>query len=253
MANFKPFKNYMLILAELLVAKHSMSGPFLDVGCGNGEVSLHFAKKGWRGKAVDMSAEAIEVARKTLSEYKEYVSVEHTDLSCTNGKYNTIFLYEILEHIKDDEQFLEIIKARAHQDACFIMAIPTFKKEWRWDDDYYGHYRRYEIPEFRQLLMKKGFEVLDIWDSTFPCFWLLRCLATNIVSRKGMMAQSQERATEKSGIRGFWKEGKVMGMFVNMFEKIVWWQLVYFIQLKFRRQVRGCECIVAAKYTGKNP
>ena len=174
MANFKPFKHYLLILIDKLVVKHSMTGPFLDIGCGKGDVSQHFAKKGWLGKAIDISPEAIEVTKRTLSDHTSSVSIECADLINIDGKYNTILLCDVLEHIDDDDKFLDSIKMRSHNGTYVIISVPIFKREWQWDDEFYGHYRRYEVPELIQLLRKRGFHTLDMWDFTFPCFWFLR-------------------------------------------------------------------------------
>ena len=60
MANFSPWKKYMLELVDEMVVKNNLSQPFLDIGCGNGDVTLHFAQKGWHGMAIDPSITAIE-------------------------------------------------------------------------------------------------------------------------------------------------------------------------------------------------
>src|SRR3989304_5369857 len=71
MANFAPLKSYMLFLMDACVKKYSVLWPFLDAGCGKGDVSLHFAKQGWHGKAVDDSVPAIAFAKETLSPFSK--------------------------------------------------------------------------------------------------------------------------------------------------------------------------------------
>lgn len=68
MANFKPLKKYMIYLINELVEKHALSGPFLDIGCGKGDISMYFIKKGWKGKAIDLSEEAVVATKITLSQ-----------------------------------------------------------------------------------------------------------------------------------------------------------------------------------------
>ena len=246
MANFKPLKDYLLLLTDELVAQYAMSGPFLDVGCGKGDVSLHLAKKLWRGMAIDLSPQAIDVTKKALTDYAKYVSIECADPSHIEGKYKTIFLYDILEHIQDDDKFLENIKMKADQGAHLVISVPMFMKEWRWDDEFYGHFRRYEISGLVQLLTKNGFCVLEMWDYTFPFFWLLRRLYTRVLRKRVVVDQSKGELTQKSALQYSWDRGAVTAMF----EKIFWWKPVYYIQKKFKRYLRGFECIVVAKYTG---
>ena len=63
MANFPPLKNYMFYCLDRLLSQYDISPPFLDVGCGVGEISRYVAAKGWHGKAIDFSNIAIEKAR----------------------------------------------------------------------------------------------------------------------------------------------------------------------------------------------
>lgn len=246
MASFRPFKNYIMYLMDTLVQKYSMQEPFLDVGCGQGDVSLYFAKKGWAGKGIDVSEEAIVLAKKALSEYPN-VSVEHKDVSHLDGKYNTIFLCDVLEHVDNDTEFLQNVKKMAHNGRAgtyLVVTVPVFKKEWRWDDEFYGHIRRYEIPELTNLLEATGFKVLDIWDCTFPFFWLLRRLYTFIFPKKMILRKSRKDLSEKSSIDGSWDRGIVTAIA----ERLIYWKLVFYIQSRLKERIRGFECILVAKY-----
>jgi SAM-dependent methyltransferase len=249
MANFKPLKNYMLWLIDMLISKYSLSGPFLDVGCGKGDVSLHLAEMGWKGKAVDISPEAIAMTSKTLAKHTGNVVVENKDPMFIEGKFNTIFLCDVLEHIKDDGSLIENIRKNCFAGAegtYLVVSVPVFMREWRWDDEFYGHMRRYEIPEMVELLAKNGFKVLDIWDFTFPVFWLLRRVYTFIFPRKLTLKSSKNELSKRSSLQSSWDRG----ILTTMIEKMLWWKPVFYLQSKFKDRTMGCECLFIAKHIG---
>src|SRR5262245_9836482 len=68
-ANFPPFKAYILLTLGELAASHRLVGPFLDVGCGRGDVAAVLAGNGWHGKAIDISPAAVAAAAATLCAY----------------------------------------------------------------------------------------------------------------------------------------------------------------------------------------
>ena len=111
MANFLPLKNYLLYCIGKLVDQHQLSSPFLDVGCGIGDVAEYLARKGWAGKAIDISADALDQARIKL---KHFPSIELTsqNLYELTGTYQTVFLMDILEHLPDDESALKKAKLK---------------------------------------------------------------------------------------------------------------------------------------------
>ena len=103
MANFPPYKNYILYCLDKIARANSVRGPFLDIGCGCGDVSLFFAIKGWEGKAIDLSPQAVQNATSTLAGYSK-VKVELLDCSLEKSQYRSILMMDILEHVENDVQ-----------------------------------------------------------------------------------------------------------------------------------------------------
>lgn len=48
MANFRPLKEYMFYCLGRCIAQYGLTGPFLEIGCGVGDVSAHLAAKNGR-------------------------------------------------------------------------------------------------------------------------------------------------------------------------------------------------------------
>lgn len=242
MANFTPLNNYSLFILDKLIKKHNLKSPFLDVACGSGYVSKHLAKKGWHGKAIDYSKDAIKIAKDNLKEYKKII-IEQKAAEKEKGRYKTILMFDLLEHIKDDQKFLNKISKLLLPNGHLVIAGPSNPSEWRWDDNFYGHYRRYTSKGLEKQLIKAKLRPLIYYDYTFPVFWIMRRLYTSFFCKNKKTAI--EKRTKESSVTYAWKI-PLFSAFINA-SSIIWYP-VYFIQYKMFKNwlSKGCAMIVLA-------
>lgn len=241
MANFSPLKSYILFLMDACVKKYAVQHPFLDAGCGKGDVALHFAKKGWHGKAVDSSELAISLARKTLHSHKN-VRVSNENLLHETDKYNCVFLLDVLEHEKDDDAMLKKISGLTHYGGFLFLTVPVNPEEWGWDDEFYGHYRRYTLDGMNVLLASQGFEVRDIMNITYPFFWLLRKLYLNVFPKKTAEGTPEERTKISTLHNAYGKNAFLQALSLHAF-----WLPVFVIQYMLKHSTRGFELLFVAQ------
>lgn len=246
MANFRPLKRYLLVLIDQLIEKYSLQGPFLDAGCGNGDLTLFLAQKGWQGQAVDVSMAAIKETKKKLVPFKDQISVEKKDVFRVKGQYQTIFLCDVLEHIKDDQKLLAHLRGNLNRGGRIVISVPTHRCEWRWDDIFYGHVRRYEIEEIVNLLKKSNFSILEIWDFTFPVFWFLRRVYTRLIPSRVTFKKDQWVSTIESALKNAWGQG----VLARWAETIIWWPPVFWLQKKYKKRLIGSECVILVEAKG---
>lgn len=232
MANFRPLNNYALYILDKIISKYKLRPLFLDVACGNGYLSKHLAKKGWGGLAIDYSPKAINIAKEKLKSYKK-VKVEKKSFSKTSGKYNTVLIFDFLEHVADDVAALKKVYSLLSEGGNLVIAGPSNPKEWRWDDDFYGHYRRYTEHELRKILIATGFKPITCYDYTFPVFWLLRRIYTKLRNEREALESMQKR-TKKSSFVYAWDIPFVSYFLNNL--TIVWYP-IYFIQYALFKKV----------------
>jgi hypothetical protein len=115
--------------------------------------------------------------------------------------------------------------------------------EWRWDDDCYGHYRRYRKGDVRRLLADCGFEMLEFWDYTFPVFWAMRRAYTNILPARQPEHAVPELNTMSSGLR----EAANVGALSRFAAALPVWPAIYALQRLFRTGPHGFEAMLLAR------
>ena len=99
MASFPPFKAYILATLDELIERHRLTGPFLDLGCGRGDVAVRLARRGWSGVAVDAAPSVRALASAALAAYPQ---VQAGAALLDGERFNTVLLMDVLEHVADD-------------------------------------------------------------------------------------------------------------------------------------------------------
>ncbi len=240
MTNFKPLKNYIFHLFNKLDNEFSFKSPFLDAGCGVGDFSYFLSEKDLIGDAIDFSEEAIKITKEYNK--KELINVILGDATEINKKYNLIILMDVIEHIKEDKKFIENISNKLNNNGYIFISVPNNPDEWAWDDEHYGHFRRYTKEQIRKILRDNNLEVVKLWDFTFPIFYWMRKLSLKFM-KPISEESSKENKTKKSSLNPYWERG----LFSKIISNLPIWKLVYWIQFKFRNGKKGHEIIVLGK------
>jgi len=242
MANFLPLKNYILFCLDRLIEQYELNPPFLDIGCGVGDVSRHVAAKGWRGKAIDISPEAIALANKELSEH-ENISVELKSLYQEDSHFQTIFVFDVLEHLKDDVGALEKISSLLNHGGKAVITVPSNHREWRWDDEFYGHFRRYTKCELSKKLREAQLCPVVFWDFTYPVFWLMRRVYTRLKKKPKDLPCDMTARTRASSMVNSWDIPLLAPLLSRDF---ILWKKIYLMQFNRHKEKveKGHEMIV---------
>ncbi len=152
-------------LLQLLKQFHFESS-LLEVGCGVGE-NLTVFRNHFEVEGIDLSARAVEICRTKGLNVKNMGFLEVTK------KYKSIVCVDVIEHVKDDEQFVAHFKEVLDQSGKMMILVPSGKL--RGDDNFYGHYRRYSKEQITALL-SKHFEIKYVEMFGYPFFYYSRLL-----------------------------------------------------------------------------
>lgn len=250
MPSFKPTRDYLLKLTEELIDSHAISGRFLEIGCGDGAISKTLSRRGWHGIAMDMSDESEhfvmqQLEQESLQDSVTFQKADFFDYS-PNEKFNVIFLYDVLEHVKEDILFLNKVRSSLLDDGYLFLSVPVKMKEWRWDDENYGHIQRYEYHKLQEMLdtPSTGFKMLEQWDITFPALWLMRRVYLFMVPPPANLENTPiETRTEKSA---FANDGN-KSLMIRIAESLPVWGLAFWLQDKFRNRRLGCNTLILAQ------
>jgi len=137
----------------------------IDIGCGDGFFLERLTKKGLIVDGIDASAQAVKLCKERLGGASGHIEC------CLIEEYKPKYLYdlllcgEVLEHIEDDEHFLEEISRLAAINAVLILTVPLDMSLWSKADENAGHFRRYTKSEIFSKLQKAGFIIEEyvIW------------------------------------------------------------------------------------------
>lgn len=170
-----------------------IKSPALEIGAGTGNISQYFKnlKKIVLTDVDDGLTEGLRIRFKG----NKNINVEVLDISKPLGKvpnkFSSIFLVNVLEHIKDDEKALRNIYSLLGKDGRVVMLVPAKKFAFTVLDKKLGHYRRYEKNELKEKLVKTGFiiERIEFFNIVGLLSWLIR----DLINRDSQLKPNQVR------------------------------------------------------------
>ncbi|MEP6583206.1 MAG: methyltransferase domain-containing protein [Ginsengibacter sp.] len=100
----------------------------LDVGCGNGLISMSLGKAGHNVFGIDISEKAIEKAKeKNKLPNVKFEVAGAEQMSETETKYDAVICSEVLEHLNEPSTLLNYIHKSMKDDGILIVTVPNGK------------------------------------------------------------------------------------------------------------------------------
>lgn len=131
-------------LSRLHIAKKFLSEAngktFLDVGCGDGFVLERLSSVGLTGHGVDKFAKP--VANKIFNDLSEI----------SDSSYDSIFLMDVLEHVKEDNFFLDEAMKKLKPGGFCLITVPAWQFLFSDHDRFLEHFRRYELKNLIKVV-----------------------------------------------------------------------------------------------------
>jgi len=116
----------------------------LEVGCGTGTFTFLMAQQGHDVTGIDLHQPFVDVAGERLARFPNvHVVCADATQQAWGEKFDTIVLLDVLEHIKDDVEFLKKLASDLKPGGRLILKVPAGVWLFNGMDHAIGHFRRY--------------------------------------------------------------------------------------------------------------
>lgn len=103
-------------------------GKVLDVGCGNGIISMNLGNWGYEVLGIDVSEKSIEKANQQNKLPNVQFQVKSAEALMAEGpQYDAVICSEVLEHLDHPETLVKTIRIALKESGIFIVTVPNGK------------------------------------------------------------------------------------------------------------------------------
>jgi len=154
-----------------------------EIGCGQGTLGNQLSNMtSWTIEGADLDINALKRNKKQPGQLYLYNILEKNKEF--EGKYDFIFLYDVLEHIEEPKPFLESCMFHLKKGGYIFINVPALEALKSEYDRVAGHYRRYNKRTLSGELSVVNCELLDIKYWGFSLVFIL-------IIRKGVVSSKQ--------------------------------------------------------------
>jgi 2-polyprenyl-3-methyl-5-hydroxy-6-metoxy-1,4-benzoquinol methylase len=207
-------KNYYKNLRpEVYQIIPNQSKIILEIGCGEGEFSNNFNRKFiteyW---GIDLDKKSVEVANTKLDKvfHGDFDDIEN---KLPNGHFDLVICNDVIEHMKNAEEFMVKIKAKLNPCGFLVGSIPNirhysiiknllFNGDWRYED--FGimdktHLKFFTKKSMMRMFENSGYKVLHIdgINKSYPSNKFFSFISKKIISDEFLYQQYIFRLSKK--------------------------------------------------------
>lgn len=140
-----------------LIKKFPPKGCIFDIGGGNGFVTKLMNDCGYETFLVEPGIQGIKNAKSRG--ITNLLCSTFWDAKFKKGCISAIGIFDVLEHIENDLDFLKKILWHLETEGILYLTVPAYQFLWSQEDNFAGHYRRYTLKKLTKLLVDSGFEI----------------------------------------------------------------------------------------------
>ncbi|WP_243438844.1 class I SAM-dependent methyltransferase [Fundidesulfovibrio soli] len=195
------------VLTRLVPGFDQARLPVADIGCGRGLLQRQLETAfGLSVDGFDLDEQALSRNISTAS--RVFLYNIHDRSEKLYKAYGTIFLFDVLEHIEDQQHFLQSALHHLRPGGQMLVNLPAYNHLFSTYDTMAGHLRRYTLPQAVSVLQAAGLKLRKVtyWGAPYYPLLLVRKV---ILSRK----QSEKDVIEKGFEVNTDTLNKLLGLF----------------------------------------
>jgi SAM-dependent methyltransferase len=153
------YKERRSILAKEL-RRLPAPGHALDIGAAGGGNTRVLRAHGWKSLALEYTSTAAEIAR---DRGIDVIRGDARELPVRTGSVDLITAFDVLEHIEEDYLATAEMTRVLKPGGTALIAVPADMALWSSHDEAVSHVRRYDRRGLRDVIVKGGLVVEDLW------------------------------------------------------------------------------------------
>lgn len=154
--------------------KHITNGSVFDTGCGDGSF-LSTLHKYYQEELIYHAGDISETAMTSVKKMGFVNSTMIIDIenhtSLPQRTFTAVVSAEVLEHVENWQTALQNLAELVAENGFLFLTVPAQMKYWNPHDIFAKHYRRFEIGQIEQELLKMKFEIRLSWCWGWPFYW----------------------------------------------------------------------------------
>lgn len=210
-------------------------GIILDVGGGNGFVSLEIKKNGYKVAILEPGINGILNAKKRG--IKKLICANFNEINFYPNSIPAIGIFDVLEHIENDFYFLKKIQKSLVTEGRLYITVPAYNFLWSNEDNRGGHYRRYTLNQLKSIVKQIGLEI-EYFTYIFSILPIPIFLFRTLPSKLNLKQKETQKRTEN-------EHKKRNGLTGNILQKI--WDSELKAISKEKSIPFGGSCLLVAK------
>jgi ubiquinone/menaquinone biosynthesis C-methylase UbiE len=161
----------------------------LDVGCGTGALMDELTAQGHEVSGLDISEEAVKFCQ--MRGHNRVYLADAAKLPFADRSFDLVTAIGVIEHLDNDEIFLNEVARILKPQACFVMLTSSYPWLWSMHDVANQHRRRYYLSDIEKKFAAAKFRTVRL---SHLNFFLLPLVAVTLALHRLVYGLSPERS-----------------------------------------------------------